>query len=311
MDTRVRLEKIPYHTPQTAEAKANIARTANMTDENLLNISLNKTLNDSNKTVTAKLSKAIFPATIGALILNEMAHAKIKSGDVIKNAPPSIKLAVGLSSLASWLIFAKSLDAAGDASKKIADKTENPDLKTGINVLGTIGGGIGLYLGVSTGINKLLSKFVKKMPDTTKEIAKKARSFDEKFLSNNIVKSLKKHVSDPLKNIAKKHPKTSGFISKNASLLILGGSIISAIALTFKKEKDKQELFDKNLQDMLQTREEAKKALNMLDKAENNYDEIFEKERYADTENIINAAAKPYADIDKATQQELNKALAE
>lgn len=307
MDTRVRLEKIPYHTPQTAEAKANIARRANMSNEELLNASANKTLDDSNKTVTAKLSKAIFPATIGALILNEMAQAK-KSG---KNAPPSIKLAVGLSSLASWLIFAKSLDAAGDASKKIADKTENPDLKTGINVLGTIGGGIGLYLGVSTGINKLLSKFVKKMPDTTKEIAKKARSFDEKFLSNNIVKSLKKHVSDPLKNIAKKHPKTSGFISKNASLLILGGSIISAIALTFKKEKDKQELFDKNLQDMIQTREEAKKALNMLDKAENNYDEIFEKERYADTENIINAAAEPYTDIDKVTQKELNKALAD
>lgn len=307
MDTRVRLEKIPYHTPQTAEAKANIARRANMSNEELLNASANKTLDDSNKTVTAKLSKAIFPATIGALILNEMAQAK-KSG---KNAPPSIKLAVGLSSLASWLIFAKSLDAAGDASKKVADKTENPDLKTGINVLGTIGGGIGLYLGVSTGINKLLSKFVKKMPDTTKEIAKKARSFDEKFLSNNIVKSLKKHVSDPLKNIAKKHPKTSGFISKNASLLILGGSIISAIALTFKKEKDKQELFDKNLQDMIQTREEAKKALNMLDKAENNYDEIFEKERYADTENIINAAAEPYTDIDKVTQKELNKALAD
>ena len=307
MDTRVRLEKIPYHTPQTAEAKANIARRANMSNEELLNASANKTLDDSNKTVTAKLSKAIFPATIGALILNEMAQAK-KSG---KNAPPSIKLAVGLSSLASWLIFAKSLDAAGDASKKIADKTENPDLKTGINVLGTIGGGIGLYLGVSTGINKLLSKFVKKMPDTTKEIAKKARSFDEKFLSNNIVKSLKKHVSGPLKNIAKKHPKTSGFISKNASLLILGGSIISAIALTFKKEKDKQELFDKNLQDMIQTREEAKKALNMLDKAENNYDEIFEKERYADTENIINAAAEPYTDIDKVTQKELNKALAD
>ena len=307
MDTRVRLEKIPYHTPQTAEAKANIARRANMSNEELLNASANKTLDDSNKTVTAKLSKAIFPATIGALILNEMAQAK-KSG---KNAPPSIKLAVGLSSLASWLIFAKSLDAAGDASKKIADKTENPDLKTGINVLGTIGGGIGLYLGVSTGINKLLSKFVKKMPDTTKEIAKKARSFDEKFLNNNIVKSLKKHVSDPLKNIAKKHPKTSGFISKNASLLILGGSIISAIALTFKKEKDKQELFDKNLQDMIQTREEAKKALNMLDKAENNYDEIFEKERYADTENIINAAAEPYTDIDKVTQKELNKALAD
>ena len=307
MDTRVRLEKIPYHTPQTAEAKANIARRANMSNEELLNASANKTLDDSNKTVTAKLSKAIFPATIGALILNEMAQAK-KSG---KNAPPSIKLAVGLSSLASWLIFAKSLDAAGDASKKIADKTENPDLKTGINVLGTIGGGIGLYLGVSTGINKLLSKFVKKMPDTTKEIAKKARSFDEKFLNNNIVKSLKKHVSDPLKNIAKNHPKTSGFISKNASLLILGGSIISAIALTFKKEKDKQELFDKNLQDMIQTREEAKKALNMLDKAENNYDEIFEKERYADTENIINAAAEPYTDIDKVTQKELNKALAD
>lgn len=307
MDTRVRLEKIPYHTPQTAEAKANIARRANMSNEELLNASANKTLDDSNKTVTAKLSKAIFPATIGALILNEMAQAK-KSG---KNAPPSIKLAVGLSSLASWLIFAKSLDAAGDASKKIADKTENPDLKTGINVLGTIGGGIGLYLGVSTGINKLLSKFVKKMPDTTKEIAKKARSFDEKFLSNNIVKSLKKHVSDPLKNIAKKHPKTSGFISKNASLLILGGSIISAIALTFKKEKDKQELFDKNLQDMIQTREEAKKALNMLDKAENNYDKIFEKERYTDTENIINAAAEPYTDIDKVTQKELNKALAD
>ena len=308
MDTRVRLEKIPYHTPQTAEAKANIARTANMTNEELLNASANKTLDDSSKTVTAKLSKAIFPTTIGALILNEMAQAKIKSG---KNAPPSIKLAVGLSSLASWLIFAKSLDVAGDASKKVADKTENPDLKTGINVLGAIGGGIGLYLGVITGINKLLSKFVKKMPDTTKEIAKKARSFDEKFLSNNIVKSLKKHVSDPLKNIAKKHPKTSGFISKNASLLILGGSIISAIALAFKKEKDKQELFDKNLQDMLQTREEAKKALNMLDKAEINYDKIFEKPRYADTENIINAAAEPYKDIDKVTQKELNKALAD
>ena len=311
MDTRVKLEKFPYQTPRTAEAKANIARTANMTDENLLNISLNKTLDDSNKTVTAKLRKAIFPATVGALILNEMAHAKIKSGGVIKNAPPSIKLAVGVGSLASWLLFAKSLDAANNVSKKVADKTENPDLKTGINVLGTIGGGIGLYLGVTTGINKLLSKFVKKMPDTTKEIAKKARSFDEKFLSNNIVKSLKKHVSDPIKNIAKKHPKTSGFISRNASLLILGGSIISAIALTLKQEKNKQELFDKNLQNTFQTREEARKALNMLDKAENNYDKIFEKPRYADTENIINTAAEPYADIDKVAQEELDKAFAD
>ena len=311
MDTRVKLEKFPYQTPRTAEAKANIARTANMTDENLLNISLNKTLDDSNKTVTAKLRKAIFPATVGALILNEMAHAKIKSGDVIKNAPPSIKLAVGVGSLASWLLFAKSLDAANNVSKKVAGKTENPDSKTGINVLGTIGGGIGLYLGVTTGINKLLSKFVKKMPDTAKEIAKKAHSFDEKFLNNGIVKSLKKHISDPLKNIAAKHPKTSGFLSRNAGLLILGGSIISSVALAFKQEKDKQKLFEKNVETMAQTRQEAREALNILDETENNYDKTFEKPRYADTENIINAAVEPYADIDKVAQQELNRAFAE
>lgn len=308
MDTRVRLEKIPYHSAQTADTKANIARTAGMTNEELLRVSANKTFDDSNKTVTAKLRKAVFPATVGAFILNEMAHAKIKSG---KNAPPSIKLAVGVGSLASWLLFAKSLDAANNVSKKVAGKTENPDLKTGINVLGTIGGGIGLYLGVTTGINKLLSKFVKKMPNTAKEIAKKAHSFDEKFISNGIVKSLKKHISDPLKNIAAKHPKTSSFLSKNASLLILGGSIISSVALAFKQEKDKQKLFEKNVETIAQARQEAREALNILDETENNYNKTFEKPRYADTEDIINAAAEPYANIDKVTQQELNKAFAE
>ncbi len=311
MDTRVKLKNIPHYTLQTSAVKNNIAKTANMTNEELLSASANKTLDESNKTVTAKLRKAVFPATVAAFILNNMAQTKIKSGDTIKNAPPSIKLAVGIGSLASWLLFAKSLDAANNVSKKVADKTENSDLKTGINALGTIGGGIGLYLGFGTAFKKLTGKFVEKMPDTAKEIAKKARSFDEKFLSNNIVKSLKKHVSDPIKNIAKKHPKTSGFISRNASLLILGGSIISAIALTLKQEKNKQELFDKNLQNTFQTREEARKALNMLDKAENNYDKIFEKPRYADTENIINTAAEPYAGIDKVAQEELDKAFAD
>lgn len=311
MDTRVKLKNIPHYTLQTSAVKNNIAKTANMTNEELLSASANKTLDESNKTVTAKLRKAVFPATVAAFILNNMAQTKIKSGDTIKNAPPSIKLAVGIGSLASWLLFAKSLDAANNVSKKVAGKTENPDLKTGINVLGTIGGGIGLYLGVTTGINKLLSKFVKKMPDTAKEIAKKAHSFDEKFLNNGIIKSLKKHISDPLKNIAAKHPKTSGFLSRNAGLLILGGSIISSVALAFKQEKDKQKLFEKNVETMAQTRQEAREALNILDETENNYDKIFEKPRYADTENIINTAAEPYADIDKVAQEELDKAFAD
>lgn len=275
MSTRMNFEKIPYHTSQMSAIKCNIARAANASDEDILNASVNKTLKDSKKTVAAKLSKAVFPATVGAFILNEMAQTKVKSGDVIKNAPPSIKLAVGLSSLASWLIFTKSLSAANTVSKKVADKTENPDVQTGINVLGTIGGGIGLYLGVGTGINKLLSKFIKKMPDTTKEIAKKASSFDEKFLSNNIVKTLKKHVGDPLKNIAKKHPKTTGFISRNANLLILCGSILSYVALALKQKKDTQKLFEKNVENMVQSREEAQVALNMFDEAEKNYNKSF------------------------------------
>ena len=113
MDTRVNLVKIPYYSDDTKNTVRKINSAAKISDGEIIAASAKKAKRDTDKSLTAKVSRLVFPATVGAFVLNDMAKTKIKAGDVIKNAPPSAKLAAGVLSIASWLIFINSFDIAG------------------------------------------------------------------------------------------------------------------------------------------------------------------------------------------------------
>ncbi len=260
MGAQVKLLKTPIYTPETDGTRVKISQIANMSDRDILLSSAKKTEYDTNKSLTAKLNKALFPATVGSFVLTDIIKYKIKEGNVIKNAPPSYKIAAGIASLASWLLLIKSFDIAGNISQKFAQKTDNKDLQSGAVLAGTIGGGFALNAGITKLIDTGIKKISKTMPEATAELKQKAKVFDTKFLANGFVKKINKHVLEPLKAFGKKHPNLTNFASKNARLLILGGYVLGTILLGIKLRNDKEKAFENNVDKMLETREEAKMA---------------------------------------------------
>ena len=94
----VKMQKIPYYDNNTQQMQKNMNKIANMTDEQVLIESALKTKKEMDKSPSKIASKIVFPATIGALIADNVVKTK---------GSPSAKLAVGLGSLASWVILNK------------------------------------------------------------------------------------------------------------------------------------------------------------------------------------------------------------
>lgn len=310
MDTSVKLGKAPYYTPQTGKTKDDLRHIANMSDTDIMLSSIAKTERDSKKSLAAKASKVITPATVGAFILADMAKAAVKSGDVIKKAPPSIKLLTGGASLISWIAAFKSFDIAGKASEKLADKTDNENLKNGIVAAGTIGGGAALYLGAKELASRGAAKFVKSMPDTVNELGKKAASFDKAFFENGIVKTLQRNIGEPVANFAAKHARLSNFASRNSSLIILGLSVLSGVLLGTKIVKDKSDSLKENADRLYRMREEARIATDMLNSSESAYDNKIENDGFrVNVEKVIKTAESDKQSIDPVLNEALEDAL--
>ena len=310
MDSSARLGKVPYYTPQMDKIATKLGRIADISDNEIVLSSIAKTEQDSKKSLAAKMSKALVPATIGAFILTDVAKAKIKSGDIVKKAPPSVKLAVGLASLISWLATFGFFSIANKASSKIADKTDNANLKSGILLAGTVGGGAGLYLAARELATKSIKKFTKNMPETVKELGVKAAKFDEGFRANNIVKAIKKNIGDPISRFASKHSNLSKFLSRNSSLIIFGLSILGSVLIGTKITKDKNKSFEENVNKLYQIREEARIATDELKASKAVYDDIINDDGFiVDTNEVIETAEIDPKNIDKSAMRTLKAAL--
>lgn len=291
MAARVELHHIPLYTQNVKETASKIENIAKMSDEDVIQASYNKTKADMKKNKAVKLSNAMFPAAIGAYVLTDTIRA---------TGGPSDKILKGLGSLASWLILLKSYDIAGNASEKLAQKTDNKKAMAGIKIGGTIGGAIALTAVVTNAINTGITKFVKELPETTAELTKIADNFDKKFLGNNAVKAIKKHITDPIKTFAKKHPDLTKGISSNAKFLMFIGFIAGQAILAGKIAKEEQKTMQKNVENAFMTREEAKTASELIS---------YDVHPYKDIESVdvlpIIDAAENNKDINKATQSVL------
>ena len=137
---RVVLEKIPFYKGEAKNTTEKIQSISRMSDSDIINTSIQKTQEDIKNSKTAKIGNMIYPATIGAFVLDDIIKTK---------GAPSIKLAAGGLSLASWLIFIKSFDVAGKISDKISKKAENENTQNTISLLGKIGGGFAKYEEIS------------------------------------------------------------------------------------------------------------------------------------------------------------------
>ncbi|HIQ89242.1 TPA: hypothetical protein IAA68_05430 [Candidatus Galligastranaerophilus faecipullorum] len=301
MDTRVNLVKIPYYSDDTKDTVRKINSAAKISDGEIIAASAKKAKRDTDKSLTAKVSRLVFPTTVGAFVLNDMAKTKIKAGDVIKKAPPSAKLAAGVLSLASWLIFIKSFDIAGKVSDKAAKKTDNETAKAGISIAGTIAGGMALYAGATKLLQKGIGALGKKMPDKMASLSKKAAEFDKNFSANGFVKSIKKHIGEPLSAFAAKHPKLTGTLSRNSRGIIFISSILAAVGLGIGLANKEKKEFENNIDTMFQTREEAKFASQILKDSKNAYNKQFNKDEFStDAAKILNAAEHSAKDLDEA-----------
>ena len=305
-----KIEKIPYYTTKMSKTANNIEQLANMSDTQIMLSSMAKSEQDAKKSLAGRLSKVITPATIGAFILTDMAKAKVKDGDVIKKAPPSMKLLVGAASLASWLGVFKSYDIANKASNKLADKTDNENLKAGILLTGTIGGAAGIYLGARELITRGVKKFAESMPETMGELSKKAAKFDENVRANEIIKTLKKNVAEPVSKFAAKHGKLSKFVSKNSFPLIFGLSVLGSFLIGNKISKIRNGSFEENANKLYQTREEARVATAKLEASKADYDSKIKDDGFVvNTKEIIKTADANPNNIDKAIEETIAKAL--
>lgn len=306
MGAGVTLAKIPYYNKETSEKKKQIEDLANISNTEIAIESAINTEKKANKSPLGIAYKLTFPVAISANILTNAIKAKVKdSNGVIKSAPPSLKIATGAVSLASWLILAGSLKTANKVSQKASEKTQDENLKAGINVLGTIGGGIALSAAISSAMKKGANVFKKKMPQTVNEIANKANNFDVKFLNNSVIKKIDANILKPLKAFGKKHPNLKNFLSNKSGLLIIGGYALSTILLGTSLAKKKTKMYQENVNNLLQARGEAKIALETMETSELEYDKKYNDGITADLSDIVYAAEHD-EDIDKAVRKALN-----
>lgn len=287
---RVVLEKIPFYKGETKNTTEKIQSISRMSDSDIINTSIQKTQEDIKNSKTAKIGNMIYPATIGAFVLDDIIKTK---------GAPSIKLAAGGLSLASWLIFIKSFDVAGKISDKISKKAENENTQNTISLLGKIGGGFAIY----TGISNLIGKGLKAMPKMPK-LAKAAANFDKTVTSNGIAKSLNKNILKPIAKFAAEHPKLSSFVRGNSKLLIVGASILSSIAVAAKLSNKSQKTFEDNINNMYNQREEAKVASEILRSSQEEYKNIDNKIRF-ENERIIETAESNPKELDRVTKETL------
>lgn len=307
MDTNVKLAKLPYYTSEVSKKKKQLENLANISNDEIAIESAINAEKKANKSVIGIANKLAFPAALSTCVLTDVIKAKVKDNKgVIKSAPPSLKIATGAASLASWLILMGSLKTANKVSQKASEKTKDENSKAAINVLGTIGGGFALSAAITSAIKKGANIFKNKMPQTVNEIASKANDFDTKFLNNSIVKKIDASIFKPLKAFGTKHPNFKKFLSKNSGLLIIGGYILSTILLGTSLAKKKTKLYQENVNNLLQAREEAMVATRDIKISETEYDKKYDREITADISGII-SAAEQNDDIDKAVNETLNK----
>ena len=290
---RVVLEKLPYYTGETKNTTDKICDIAKMSDSEVVLSAAKKAQEDVKKSKTAKISNAIFPATVGAFIIDDLIKAK---------GAPSLKLAAGGLSLASWLVFIKSFDVAGKISDKISQKTDNENAKNAISIFGKIGGGFAIYAGAS----KLIKKGIDKLaPKLLPQITEKATAFDNAFASNRIVKSISKNIIKPIKEFGSNHPKLAKFAHNNSKLFIAGASILSAIGLAAKLANKQEEAFKNNVGNMLEKREEARLASDVIGQAEESYKTSINDRYDIDTTSIIETAENNPKELDRVVTETL------
>lgn len=288
---RVILEKVPFYKGETENTAQKIYDMSKMSDGDIINASIQKTQDDVKNSKTAKIGNMIYPATIGAFVLDDVIKTK---------GAPSLKLAAGGLSLASWLIFIKSFDIAGKISDKISKKSENENTQNTISLLGKIGGGFAIYTGVSSLMKKGLNKVMPKMS----KLGKATADFDKAIASNGIAKSINNNILKPITNFATKHPKLSNFIRGNSKLLIVGASILSSLAVAAKLSNKSEKIFEDNTNALFDTREEAKAASKILRNSQEEYKNINDKIRF-DNERIIETSENNPKELDRVTAETL------
>ena len=291
MGTFVKLDKIPYYNSNTDLTKAKIANFAYMPDSEVIAASITKTEEQSKKSIVSKANKAIFPATVAAFILNDTLKTKVINNGIIKNAPPSVKFLSALKSISSWLLLFATFKTAQQVSGKVSENTQNEDLKNTINTVGTIGGGFALYTALTNVIKKGAKKLYEKMPETVKEFSTKAEKFDNSFLNNTVIKKINKNVVKPLQAFGEKHQKITKFGQKWSGPIIFGAYLAGSIILGIANRQSKEKKFKENMKNMLQTRQEARSALNELETSKLIYDNRVKNDGLmVDIEKIIENA---------------------
>ena len=290
MTSVVRLEKIPFADTKSIQIKKQIDAAANMSDEEIIAKADINAHKKAQKSPWTKLNNAIPYATIGAFVLDDMAKAKIKVGDVIKSAPPSGKIAKGFGSLAYWLIWIASLKSAGSITEKLTNDVKDNNTKAMLDVTGTLAGGMALSSAITALLNKGLAKFAEKMPGAMNDIGKKALAFDKNFAENGFVKTVKQHIAEPLKKFASSHPKLTGFTSKYSKGLIFAGSLLAIAGLQIKTMHDRNKNFEKNVENMYELKNSAEIASQILNEAQEKYDKAFSRPIEAKTnlDELIN-----------------------
>lgn len=290
----VKMQKIPYYDNNTQQMQKNMNKIANMTDEQVLIESALKTKKEMDKSPSKIASKIVFPATIGALIADNVVKTK---------GSPSAKLAVGLGSLASWAILNKSFNIAQKVSLKASDNVKNENTKRGIMIGGMLAGGTALYLAASKVIGKGVNYLMGKIPGAEKHISKAALNFDNTVKSNGFVKAVKKNIASPLKNLAAKHPKLTKALSNNSKLIIMATGILAALGLAAKVANKEQKTFDKNIKEMMATREEVREINSLFSKAQNKYEQTVPDWFVADNAALIKTAEQRPEEMDETVQE--------
>lgn len=148
------------------------------------------------------------------------------------------------------------------------------------------------------------------MPETMGELSKKAAKFDENVRANEIIKTLKKNLAEPVSKFAAKHGKLSKFVSKNSFPLIFGLSVLGSFLIGNKISKIRNESFEENANKLYQTREEARVATAKLEASKADYDNKINDDGFVvNTKEIIKTADANPNNIDKAVEETIAEAL--
>lgn len=252
-----------------------------LSDEQILQISAQKTQEDVNKSKTAKLYKAL-PAMVAATLMGISAVSQPgKLSNKMRAGAATGGYLVGANLILNTAgkIWNKLKEQKNNTSENKKDKM-NPFIKVALQVAGSIGVIVAGFYAIAKGKQGLVKTF----PKTAENLTKFGKDVAEK-LNKSKAQNLVQNVSNKYQGFITKHPSFKN-VAANAFPATLLAYFVASFGLSSKLNEKANENFTQNVSTLSDLRAQAGIASNLIDENKENYTPKSDKELDAICEEV-------------------------